>query len=202
MPLGPYTYHPGSRMAPLDTNGELVNQILRARYPDNEHVPDAFTVEVDAIAKLLETIGPSILFTHSGSGLPGWMTVIKSPKVAAVVDFEASVYAFPPGEVPPLVPGGSAQLEVPLADYMKLTQIPIVVIIGDFLDKVPTGLPRLANARAFVQTLNNHGGNAKLIYLPELGIFGNSHVMMLEENNVEIADLVSQFLKDNGLDKH
>jgi hypothetical protein len=50
--------------------------------------------------------------------------------------------------------------------------------------------------------VNNHGGNAKLIVLPDLGIFGNSHIMMLEENNVQIADLVSKFLNENGLDKH
>jgi hypothetical protein len=70
-PPGPPTYFPGSRMAPLDTNGELINQILRARYPDNEHVPDAFPLEADSVGKLLDMIGPAILFTHSGSGYPG-----------------------------------------------------------------------------------------------------------------------------------
>ena len=85
--------------------------------------------------------------------------VFENPKVAAIVDFEPG-YAFPTGEAPP------GQLQVPLADYQKLTQIPIVVVVGDFLDKVPGGLPRLTNAQAIVQTLNNHGGNAKLIYLP------------------------------------
>jgi hypothetical protein len=197
-PPGPPIYYPNSRMRPLD-KGELIDQILRARYPDNEHVAGAFDLEAKAVAKLLDKTGPAILFTHSGSGRPGWMTVFETPKVAAVVDFEASVYAFPPGEVPP---GSLGQLEVPLADFLKLTKIPIVVIFGDNLDLVPAWPPRLAAARAFVQAVNNHGGNAKLIHLPELGIFGNSHVMMLEENNVQIADLVSQFLKDNGLDTH
>jgi hypothetical protein len=53
-----------------------------------------------------------------------------------------------------------------------------------------------------VNTVNEHGGNAKLLSLPQVGIFGNSHILMLEKNNVQIADLVSQFLKDNGLDKN
>jgi hypothetical protein len=193
-PGGPYTYHPGSRMAPLD-NGELIDQILRARYPDNEHVADAFPVEVEAVSKLLEKIGPSILFTHSGSGRPGWDTVFASAKVAAIVAFEPG-YVFPTGEAP------AGQREVPLADFQKLTQIPILIIVADFLDKVPGGTARVTNGQAMVASVNNHGGNAKLIYLPELGILGNSHVMMLEENNAEIADLVSQWLKENGLDKH
>ena len=91
---------------------------------------------------------------------------------------------------------------MPLADFQKLTQIPILIIVADFLDKVPGGTARVTNGQAMVTSVNNHGGNAKLIYLPELGILGNSHVMMLEENNAEIADLVSQWLKENGLDKH
>jgi hypothetical protein len=57
-------------------------------------------------------------------------------------------------------------------------------------------------AQAFVETVNNHGGNATLLVLPDVGIFGNTHALMLDQNNVQIADLVSQFLKDNGLDKH
>ena len=45
-------------------------------------------------------------------------------------------------------------------------------------------------------------GNAKVIHLPEVGLFGNGHGMFFERNNVQIADLISQWLKDNGLDKH
>jgi hypothetical protein len=178
-------------MAPLDKNGELINQILRARYPDNEHVPDAFPLEAESVSKLLDMIGPAILFTHSGSGYPGWLTVIASPKVKSVVSFEPG-YVWPVGEVPP----GQTRV-VPLADFLKLTKIPIVIILADRL--APATRP---TAEAFVTTVNNHGGNAKLIVLPDLGIFGNSHIMMLEENNVQIADLVSKFLNENGLDKH
>ena len=197
VPGGPYTFFPGSRMAPLG-GAELIDQILRARYPDNEHVPGAYEVQVAAVVKLLDKTGPAILFTHSGSGRPGWMTAIASRKVAAIVDFEASVYAFPTGQAPP---GSTGQMEVPLADFLKLTKIPIVVIHGDFLDRVPSGPPRLSNSLAFVEAVNNHGGNAKVIVLPDIGIHGNSHVMMLEENNVQIADIVSKWLKKNRLDK-
>jgi pimeloyl-ACP methyl ester carboxylesterase len=195
-PPSPPTPFPNNQLLD-DPNGRLLDQILRARYPDNEQLPDAFPLEADAVASLLEDVGPSILFTHSGSGRPGWLTVFKTPKVAAVVDFEASVYAFPTGELPP---GSTGQLEVPLADFLKLTKIPILVIFGDNLNGAWP--PRLANAKAFVDKVNEHGGNAKLIHLPEIGIVGNSHIMMLEKNNAQIADVVSDWFKDNGLDKH
>jgi hypothetical protein len=192
VPPGPPTYFPGSRMAPLDPNGELVNQILRARYPDNEQLPDAFPLEANSVGKLLDQIGPAILFTHSGSGYPGWLTVIGSPKVKSVVSFEPGTFVWPVGDAPV----GQIRV-VPLADFLKLTKIPIVIVI---CDRYPAA--NLSIAQQWVTTANNHGGNAKLIVLPNLGILGNSHIMMMEENNVQIADLVSQFLKDNGLDQH
>jgi len=138
--------------------------------------------------------------THSSSGQPGWLTVLKSPKVKGVVSFEPGTYAFPTGQVPPGATG--TQLELAPADYLKLTKIPILVIHGDNLDTVPGRVQRLATARAFAETLNNNGGNAKVIHLPEVGIFGNGHAMFFERNNVQIADLISQWLKENGLDKH
>jgi pimeloyl-ACP methyl ester carboxylesterase len=124
--------------------------------------------------------------------------VLESPKVKGIVSFEPGTYAFPIGQVPPGATG--TQLELAPADYLKLTKIPILVIHGDNL--VGSRLQRLATARAFAETLNNNGGNAKVIHLPEVGIFGNGHGMFFERNNVQIADLISEWLKSNGLDKH
>jgi hypothetical protein len=189
-------YFPNSQ-APRDP--EFVNQILRARYPDNEGFPDTPTVEAGSIAALLGNIGPAVLFTHSGSGRMGWLAVLRTSKVKGVVSFEPSVNLFPPGELPP--PSATPQMEVPLAEFLKLTRIPILVVMADFLDINAANMARLANGRAFVAAVNRHGGNAQLIHLPEVGIRGNSHVMMLERNNVQIADLVSRFLHKAKLDR-
>src|SRR4029079_3593665 len=131
----------------------LVNQILRARYPDNEQLPDAFPLEADSVGKLLDQVGPAILFTHSGSGYPGWLTVIGSPKVKSVVSFEPGTFVWPVGEA------RVGQIRVvPLADFLKLPKIPIVIVIGD---RYPAANPSIA--QQWVTTANNHGGNAKLI---------------------------------------
>jgi hypothetical protein len=55
-------------------------------------------------------------------------------------------------------------------------------------------------ARLWVDAVNRHGGNATLIHLPERGITGNTHFLMSDLNNVEIADLVSQWLTEKKLD--
>lgn len=44
------------------------------------------------------------------------------------------------------------------------------------------------------------GGDVTLVHLPEIGIRGNANFPMSDLNNLEIADLMSQFLKEKGLD--
>jgi hypothetical protein len=48
--------------------------------------------------------------------------------------------------------------------------------------------------------VNRQGGDVRLVHLPEIGIRGNSHFPFSDLNNVQIADLVSQFLTEKNLD--
>ena len=95
-----------------------------------------------------------------------------------------------------------------LSDFLKLTRLPIVVYYGDNFPVSPTTergqdnwRVRLAMARLWVDAVNRHGGDARLVHLPELGIRGNTHFPMSDLNNVQIADLVSVFLADKKLDR-
>lgn len=56
-------------------------------------------------------------------------------------------------------------------------------------------------AEQFVAAINRHGGDATLVHLPEIGIRGNSHFLMQEQNNAEIMELPLAWLKSKGLDK-
>lgn len=58
-----------------------------------------------------------------------------------------------------------------------------------------------AMAQQFVDAINRHGGDATLVHLPTLGIKGNSHFLMGEKNNQQLADLMANWLKEKGLDK-
>ena len=55
--------------------------------------------------------------------------------------------------------------------------------------------------RKFVDAINRHGGNATLVELPGIGIRGNTHFMISDLNNAEIADLLAGWLHDNELEK-
>ena len=53
--------------------------------------------------------------------------------------------------------------------------------------------------RWLVNGANKHGGDVNVIHLPEIGITGDIHFPFSDLNNVQIADLVSQFLKEKNL---
>jgi hypothetical protein len=182
------------------------------------NAPENEQVETDALAVLLSEIGPSIMLTHSSTGIRGWITGFKSANVAAIVSYEPGGYVYPEGEVPPLIPRADGAMvspgpAVPLSDFMKLTKFPIQIVWGDFippqLDPINVG-PRLTldnrrigvlRSKLFAEAINRHGGDAEVLMLPDIGVFGNTHFPMLDLNNVQIADLLSQFLKEKGLDR-
>ncbi len=43
------------------------------------------------------------------------------------------------------------------------------------------------------------GGSVDVIELPEIGIKGNSHMLIMDRNNAEIADLIQKWFGDKGL---
>ncbi len=56
-------------------------------------------------------------------------------------------------------------------------------------------------AKKFVAAINRHGGDATLIELPKVGLKGNTHFLMADLNNQELANLTAAWLKSKGLDK-
>ena len=193
----------------FDRKPQTLDQFFRSVTP-NTGPYDAGVIS-DAMAALFGKIGPAILFTHSQGGGPGWLTAIKNANVKAVVAFEpGSGFIFPQGELPAAMPSAAGTLApeaVPLAEFQKLTRIPIIIYYGDNFQEQPTlergqdnWRVRLAMARIWVNAVNRHGGDARLVHLPEIGIRGNTHFLMSDLNNAQIAELVSKFLAEKRLD--
>ena len=51
----------------------------------------------------------------------------------------------------------------------------------------------------YAAVLRSAGGSIDVVDLPDVGIKGNSHMMMMDKNNAEIADLIQKWLLDKGL---
>ena len=67
---------------------------------------------------------------------------------------------------------------------MKLTRFPIVIFFSDYMTTHPhNGYWRAASEMAdlFAAVVNRHGGDAKVIRLPDIGIRGNSHFPFAEK---------------------
>jgi alpha/beta hydrolase family protein len=196
-------YFPGVQFS---KDPEALNQYFRSMTPNTG--PFDVPVITDAVSALFDRIGPAILVTHSQSGGPGWVTAIKNRNVRAIVAYEpGSGFIFPEGEVPAAMPSANGTLEGPLSDFKQLTKIPIVIYYGDNIPEQATASPaednwrvRLAMARLWRDAINRHGGDATLVHLPAIGIRGNTHFPFSDLNNLQIADLMSEFLKQKGLD--
>ena len=50
-----------------------------------------------------------------------------------------------------------------------------------------------------VEAVRAAGGKVDVVNLPEVGIKGNSHMLMMDRNNGQIADLINKWLADKGL---
>lgn len=171
-------------------------------------------VITNAFSALFDKIGGGVLITHSQGCGPGWQIAMKNKNVKAVVAYEPwSGYVFPKGEAPAPIKsaglfGDLKGVEVPMEEFKKLTQIPIIVYYGDNIAKSPENVwnkdhwrAGLEMAKIWAAKINEHGGDAKVVHLPEIGIYGNTHFMFSDLNNLQIADLLSQFLKEKNLDK-
>jgi hypothetical protein len=199
-------YFPGVQFA--QDEGTL-NQYFRQMTPNI----GGFDTEVitDAASKLFDKIGDGILVTHSHSGGFGWETAMKNENVKAIVSYEpGSGFPFPEGEVPEPIESSSGALEavgVSKKEFVKLTKIAIIIYYGDFIPEEYDPNPgtdgwrvRLEMARKWRDVVNKHGGDVTVVHLPEIGIKGNTHFPFSDLNNVEVADLMSEWLKEKGLD--
>lgn len=193
----------------FERSPETLNQFFRSMTPNTG--PFDLNVVSDGVSALFSKVGPGILFTHSQGGGPGWLTAIKNSNVKAIVSFEpGSSFIFPEGELPPPIPSAFDTVRgeaTPLPQFLQLTKIPILIIYGDNIPEQSIDLPaqdswraRLQMSRIWRDAVNRHGGDVKVVHLPEIGIKGNTHFPMSDLNNVQIADLASKFLAEKGLD--
>ena len=82
-----------------------------------------------------------------------------------------------------------------------LATMPILVVFGDQLDSPDSGAagygPAFVACNAFIARVNAAGGNAQMLHPPFLGIFGNTHMIMQDKNNLQIADLILKWIDGN-----
>jgi hypothetical protein len=179
---------------------EAWNQASRARYLEFDSVENA-QMQSDAAAKLMDRIGPSVALTNSAGGLRAILTALKTDKLAGIVMYENVGYVYPAGEGPGGPVGVFGPIEVPLEEFKKLTKLPMQMVWGDNVDKAGNYSNSVKLSRLFAEKVNKYGGKAEVLMLPDVGLKGNTHIPFADMNNVAVADQLSKFLAQHGLDK-
>lgn len=128
-----------------------------------------------AMAKLANDLHGAILMGHSqSSGYPTMAALQQDSKgVRGIIQLETGCFG-----------------NLTAADVQILKKIPILVMVADhFTTPQPT-----PTCVAEMQQINGAGGDMTFISLPAIGIHGNSHMMMLDRNNLEVADVIIDWI--------
>lgn len=134
-----------------------------------------------AYVALLEKVGPSVVMVHSQAGLFGWRAAQLRPElVRALVLLEPAVVGDP-------------------AQVAALRGVPQLVVYGDNIAGDARWPTIRARGIAFADQVRAAGGHVDVVDLPERGIHGNSHMMMMDHNNQDVAALVQGWLAAQGL---
>lgn len=149
-------------------------------------------VNYTSLSELAQKVGNVVLVSHSQSGAFPIETALLGNKGSK--DIKGIVM---------LEPGGTGN-NYTAEQIRQLTNIPILIVFGDNL-KNDTGMRGhvwqncYEGWSRFVNRVNEAGGRATMIHLPDMGIRGNSHMMMEDTNSHQIADIMLDWCKKNGI---
>ena len=140
-----------------------------------------------ALADLASQMNGAVLIGHSQSG--------SFPLAAALLNPAAMK-----GLV--LVEPGSCPANYTDEQIATLAKLPILVVFGDYRD-TPTGMPalptwqaRYEGCQALIGRLRTAGGPAQMISPTEIGVRGNSHMIMQDKNHLQVADLILKWIDE------
>jgi len=155
-------------------NGEFWKQMV----PDlNQSLPQP-TPTVAALSQLSINLAGAILVSHSESGVfPFQAAHISTQGIAGIIAIE---------------PGACTNLDV-----AAVAKIPTLILYGDNVSKFTNWANSLQACTQFAAQVTAAGGNIQVLQLPSIGIFGNSHMLMQDRNNLVIANLLVQWIEKN-----
>jgi pimeloyl-ACP methyl ester carboxylesterase len=163
---------PGSQF-PADSYENFMRQAVPRWLSTDRAVLDAYVALVDKVC-------PCVVLAHSQGGSFAFKVAEQRPeKVKAIVAIESAT-------------AGT------IANAPKLKDTPILMLFGDYVDEHPRWADYKKTDMAYAEAVRAAGGTVDWIDLPDIGIRGNSHMLMMDRNNAEIADVIHRWLAGKG----
>ena len=136
---------------------------------------------IDAYLALVDKVCPCVLLVHSQGGAFGFKVAEQRPdKVKGIVAIESATAGI-------------------VANAPKLKDTPVLKIFGDYVDQHPRWATFKKIDTEYANAIKAAGGTVDWINLPEIGIKGNSHMMMQDRNSDQIAEVIQKWLVSKGL---
>jgi len=136
---------------------------------------------VAAYVALVDKVGPCAVLVHSqGCAFAFRVAEARPDKVKALVAVE---------------PSGTGRQE----NAAVLKDIPIAVIYGDNAKDHPRWGQIRRNVAGYAEAIKGAGGSVDLIDLPDMGIEGNTHLLMMDRNSDEVARVIQKWFERKGL---
>jgi pimeloyl-ACP methyl ester carboxylesterase len=161
-------------------------------------VPDMFrgttsTATIKALSELAGQLNGAVVMGHSQSGVFPLAATLLNPAVMK------GLVLIEPGSCPTTY----------TADEIKaLATVPILIVFGDHratatgIPALPTWQDRFEMCQTLIGRVKNAGGQAEMLSPPDQGIRGNSHMMMQDKNNLQIADLILKWIDAHAGKRH
>jgi pimeloyl-ACP methyl ester carboxylesterase len=175
----PFIPYPGTKF-PLQAKEQYFAQIV----PNTEtSYAEAGQNTIAALAALLDRIGPAVVIVHSQSGAYGIGASTARPDLAkAIVSVEPRSCAVSDENIKAV-----------------FARVKLLTMFGDFFGGNVADWPgRMAECVDTVSRIKAAGGMAENIFLPERGIRGNSHMLMMDTNNQQLADIILAWLSQHA----
>lgn len=182
--IGP---EPGQPFADTQFPIEAVDKLSRQSVPDLLGTSREENPNWKALSDLARQLDGAVLLTHSQSGpYPLESAIIDAQGIRGIV----------------MVEPGTCNAQVHTDEEIAiLAKTPILILFGDHLSS-PTKLPgptwqaRFDDCSAFKERVDAASGDVRLLSTVETGVRGNSHMMMMDRNNLQIADLILAWIDD------
>ena len=159
---------------PVESYNNFVRQVVPRWTTTDDAIIAAYTALVDKVC-------PCVILFHSQAGQFGFKVAQARPdKVKALIAVE------PAGQ-------GDASLAGRLKD------IPTLFVYGDGIETDSRWPAIRRNGVSFGDAITKAGGKVQVVDLPKAGIKGNSHMLMMDRNNLEVAALIQRWLEQQGL---
>jgi pimeloyl-ACP methyl ester carboxylesterase len=154
---------------PVDAYANYMKQLVPRWLSTDDAVIAGYIALVDKVC-------PCVLLTHSQGGSFGFKVAEARPdKIKALVAIESA---------------SAGTLDKAAA----LKNVSVLMVFGDNVDRHSRWIAYRKLDLEYAAAVRAAGGKVDVINLPDVGIKGNSHMVMMDKNNSAVADVIQNWL--------